>query len=110
MSEPKIERISEVEALEYSRRIQIQSGRLKLVNPTEEALYAIRVVRKCEEEIFNAIANKPQHTNFAGASAPEAAMPDGFSYKNNFNAIFNSPKENVPAPTDVTLNNSYRPK
>lgn len=110
MSDPKIERISEVEALEYSRRVQVQSDRLKLVNSTEDALEAIRIVMECEEEISNAIANKPQSTSSVGTPAPEAATPGGFSYKNNFNAIFNSPKENLPAPTDVTPNNRYRPK
>lgn len=110
MADPQVERISEVEALEYSRRVQVQSDRLKLVNPTEDALEAIRIVMECEEELLNAIANKPQSTNSADISAPEAATPGGFSYKNNYNAIFNSPKENVPAPTEVTPNNNYSPK
>lgn len=106
----KIEPISTVEALVYARKVEAQCEKTKLVNPTDDALAAIRVLFECGEEMNHAIANEAQQTHTVTSSAPENAGPATSIYKNNLNAIFSPRKDNAPAAEENEQKNGYAPK
>ncbi|RUR12251.1 hypothetical protein [Legionella sp. km772] len=111
MANPQIEPISATEALAFARRVQVQLERTKLVNPTDDALEAIKTLFECDEEMENAIANAPQRNYTASATAQEGIGQSSTSsiYKNNFNAIFTSRKGNEPIAEDEQKS-GYQPK
>lgn len=106
MANPQSEPISEVEALEFFRKVQVQLERTKLVNPTDDALEAIRALVECSDEMSKAIANEPVNETLA-------QPPISASFKSNF---FNARKENTATSAEDALtpavdesSTSYRP-